>query len=109
MPSGGGAVAIVLAGEQAAGDRVVGNHPDALLAAEREQLALELAEQQVVARLHAVEARQAAQLAAAERAGHLVGEVVRAADVAGLAGAHHVSSARSVSSIGVSGSEWWSW
>src|SRR2546422_4540818 len=83
-------LAVVLAGEEAARDRVVRDHAQTLLGAEREQLALELAEEQVVAGLHALEARQTEVLAAPERAGDLIREVVRAADVARLAGAHDI-------------------
>src|SRR5213080_3611231 len=78
------------AGEEAARDRVVRDHAQAFLGAERKQLALDLAEEQVVARLHAVEAGQTEVIAAPERAGDLIREVVRAADVARLARAHDV-------------------
>ena len=60
VPSGRRRLARVLAGEQPARDRVVRDHPDALLRAQRQQLALDLAEEQVVARLHRVEAHEAA-------------------------------------------------
>ena len=82
--------AVVLARQHAARDRVVRDHADALFEAEREHLAFELAEQQVVAGLHGVEPREAAHLAAAERAREVVGEEVRTADVAHLAGADEV-------------------
>jgi len=49
-----------------------------------------LAEEEIVARLDGVEAREAERLAAAQRAGHLVGVEVRAPDVARLPGPHHV-------------------
>src|SRR5439155_3258100 len=83
-------LAAMLAREQAARDRVVRDHAQTFLGAQREELALELAEEQVVAGLHAVEARQTEVLAAPERAGDLIREVVRAADVARLARAHDV-------------------
>src|SRR5207245_7506148 len=83
-------LAAMLAREQAAGDRVVRDNAQTFLGAQREQLALDLAEEQVVAGLHALEARQTDVLAAPERAGDLIREVVRAADVARLAGAHDI-------------------
>ncbi|MNT00616.1 hypothetical protein D3C72_1350530 [compost metagenome] len=73
---------LVLAGEQAAGQRVVGNHAQALFGRERQQLALDLAEQQAVARLHRHEAREPVQLGLAQRARQAVGQEVRHADVA---------------------------
>ena len=89
LPSGGGAGG-VLAGQHAAGDRVVGDDADAVLRAERQQLPLDLAEQQVVAGLHGVEAGQPEGLAAADGPRHLIGQEVRAAGVADLALAHQV-------------------
>src|SRR5207237_708811 len=80
-------LAAMLAREQAARDRVVRDHAQTFLGAQREELALDLAEEQVVAGLHAVEARQTEVLAAPERAGDLIREVVRAADVARLGAA----------------------
>jgi hypothetical protein len=71
-------------------DRVVGDHPNLFLLAQREQLALDLTEEKVVAGLHRVQARKAEELAASERAGDLIREEVRAAHVARLAGADHV-------------------
>ena len=70
VPSGGGAVG-VLAGEQAAGERVVGDDRDPLFLAQRQQVSLERAEQQVVARLNGGDAGQVLQLAAPERPGEL--------------------------------------
>ena len=99
----------MLARQQAAGERVVGDHPDALLGAQRQQLALDLTEQQVVAGLDAVEPGRPEHLAAPERPSHLVGEEVGAADVAHLAGVDQVVEGCSVSSIGVLGSGAWSW
>jgi hypothetical protein len=52
----------VLAGEQAAGEGIVRDHRDLLLGAQRQQVALEGAEQQVVARLDRVDAHQALHL-----------------------------------------------
>src|SRR2546428_118985 len=83
-------LAAMLAGEEAASHRVVSDHAQSLLRAEREQLALDLAVEKVVAGLHAGEARQTANLASPQRARHLIREVVRAADVTRLARAHHV-------------------
>ena len=85
MPSGGGAAPGVLSRQQAARDRVVGNDADAFLAAERQHLPLDLAEEQVVAGLDGVEPGQAERLAPADGPHQLIGEEVRAADVADLA------------------------
>src|SRR5215831_8930288 len=74
----------VLAGQQAAGDRVVGDDADALLAAVREHFPLDLAEEQVVPRLYAVEAGQPQRLGPADGSHELIDEEVRAADVADL-------------------------
>src|SRR5713101_8853642 len=82
--------AAAASGRSASTVRIVGDDAYALFSAEREQLALGLTEQQVVARLYRIEARKPKRLAATERPGHLVGVVVRAADVAGLARAHNV-------------------
>jgi hypothetical protein len=48
-------------------------------------------------------------LAASERARDLIREVVRAADVAGLAGERDIVERAPGSSIGIDGSGWWSW
>src|SRR6185369_8857053 len=54
--TGGGArVAAMLARQQPAGDRVVGDDGESVLAAERQQFALDLPEEQVVARLYRLE------------------------------------------------------
>jgi len=79
----------VLAGQQATGQGVVGNHRQPFLGAERQQVALEAAEQQVVARLHRGEGGQVPGLAAPEGARHLGGRPVGDADVAGLARLRH--------------------
>src|SRR5438874_3528399 len=79
------ATPLVLARQQPAGERVVWDDADAFFETERKELAFELAEQKVVARLHGVEPRERQRLAAAERAGHAVGEKVRTPDVANLA------------------------
>src|SRR5215468_861291 len=49
-------IGTMLAREQAARDRVVRDHAQTFLGAEREELALDLAEEQVVARLYTVKA-----------------------------------------------------
>ena len=79
----------MLAGEQPAGKRVVWNDGELVFLAQRQQLALDLAKKQVVARLHRDELRQAERFAAAERARHAVRVVVGAADVARFARAQH--------------------
>ena len=75
----------MLAGEEAAGQRVVHDHTDALVAAERQQIGLDLAVQNVVTRLDAVIPRPAEPLARSHRHRELPGRVVRAADVPHLA------------------------
>ena len=77
---------IVLSGEQPTRERVVRDHADPLFLAQREQLPLDLAEQQVVARLHRLEAHEVARLAPPDRARQPVREEVRAPDVARLPG-----------------------
>jgi hypothetical protein len=67
-----------------AGDRVVGDHADAVAFAQREQLELVASVQQVVARLHGVEARGAEHLAAADGSGELPRREVGTAHVADL-------------------------
>src|ERR1039457_1342584 len=74
----------VLTGQQAAGDRVVRDDTDALLAAEREHFPLDLAEEQVVPGLDRVEAGQPERLTPADGAHQLIGEEVRAAGVTDL-------------------------
>src|SRR5262245_32997124 len=71
----------VLAGEEAAGQRVVGDDADPLVAAQREQLRLDLAVEQVVARLDAVETSQSETGAVSDGEREEPGGVVGAADV----------------------------
>ncbi|CAB5066407.1 unannotated protein [freshwater metagenome] len=80
----------MLAGEEASRERVVRDDRKVLVVAQRQQFPLDLAEQQVVAGLHTLEAHDVQHLAAAEGTSELVREEVAAADVAHLAGAHHV-------------------
>ena len=80
----------MLAREQTTGDRVVGDHADAFVEAEREQLAFELAEHEVVSRLHGVEAREAERGTLPESLCESVSEEIRAADVAHFAGAYEI-------------------
>src|SRR5215468_3407176 len=80
----------VLAREESACDRVVRDHAQPLFRTEGEQFALDLAEEEIVARLDRVEARQTEVLASPEGSGHLIREVVGAPDVPGLARADHV-------------------
>src|SRR5262249_11367936 len=75
----------VLAGEEAARQRVVHDDAQTLVAAERQQFGLDVPEKEVVARLHAVVAGQPAALADPERQRELPRRVVRAADVTDLA------------------------
>jgi hypothetical protein len=81
---------VVLAGQQPARDRVVGDNADAVLGAERQHLPLDLAEQQVVPGLHGVEAGKPQRLRAADRPDQLVGQEVGTSDVPDLARAHEV-------------------
>jgi hypothetical protein len=78
----------VLSGEEAARQRIVGNDRDAFFLAERKQIALEAAKEQIVARLHGIDAHQILHFAAAERARHAMRHPVRDADIARLAGFH---------------------
>src|SRR5271165_2117185 len=75
----------MLARQQAAGDRVVGDDADAFLGTEREHFPLDLTEQQVVAGLDRVEAGQPQRLAPADGPHQLIGQEVRAAGVPDLA------------------------
>src|SRR4051794_23509154 len=63
---------VVLPGQQPAGQRVVRDYADAFLLAQRQQLALDLAEQEVVAGLHRIEPHQRSRLATADGASDLV-------------------------------------
>src|SRR4030095_15178912 len=83
-------LAPMLAGEKPPGQGVVGNHRETFGRAQRQQLALDLPEEKVVAWLHGLAAGEAQHVAAAPRARRLPGRIVGAADVAGLAGAHDV-------------------
>ena len=78
---GGRRVGGVLAGQEAAGQRVVGDHADVLLAAQRKQFVLDLAEQHVVARLHALEAGRPQLVALPQGEGQAPRLEVGAADV----------------------------
>jgi hypothetical protein len=80
----------VLARQQAARDRVVGDDAHAFLEAEREHFPFDLAEEQVVAGLHAVQPRQPERLGAPDRPYQLVGQEVRAAGVPDLAGVDQI-------------------
>lgn len=81
---------LVFAGEETAGERVVGDDADALILAEGEQVGLDVAPEDVVSGLIAVEADEAAALAFAECEGELPGAVVGCAGVADLAPALEV-------------------
>ena len=80
---------LVLARQQAAGQRVVGDDADPLLARQRQQIALERAEEEVVARLDRADPGPAPQLGPPDGAGDLVGRPVGDPNVASLAGADH--------------------
>src|SRR5262249_37656602 len=80
----------VLAGQEAARQRVVRDHADALVAAQGQKLRLDVAEEEVVARLDAVEPGQAEPGADPPPQRRLPGGGVRAADVAPLARADEV-------------------
>jgi hypothetical protein len=81
----------VLARQEAAPERGIGDHPHALLEAERLELALVLvAEHQVVLGLERLVARVAVLVALPQRAGEPPSDVVRATDVTNLPLAHEV-------------------
>ena len=103
------ALARVLAAQQAAGQRAPHQQAKALALQHRRDLALEIASGDGVVRLQRLEPRQPEPLGDAERLGDLPRRPVRDADVADLPLLHQVSSARSVSSIGVAGSKPWIW
>jgi hypothetical protein len=67
---------------------IIWNDRDSLLGTKRQQVALEAAEEQVVAGLHRGNANKVLQFAAAEPAGDPVRRPVGHADVARLAMAH---------------------
>ena len=85
-----GPVVHVLAGQKTAGQGIVGDHPDALIATQRQQLMLDFPEQDVIARLHAVETGQPVFIAGPQGLGQHPGLKVRAADIADLALPYHV-------------------
>lgn len=58
-PFGGPYVVAMLAGQQAAREWVIRNHRELFFACERQQFALDLAKEQVIARLHRNEAHHA--------------------------------------------------
>src|SRR6185312_8622540 len=72
---------IVLAGQQAPSDRVVGNDPDAIFDTEGQEIPFDLAKQEVVAGLYRIETDKTPSFAPPERPGHPVGEPVRATDI----------------------------
>ena len=80
----------VLAGQEAAGERVVGDDADALVAAERQQVGFDIAPEDVIARLVAVEAGEAGLIGRGERQPQLPGAVVGRAGVADFAPAAQV-------------------
>jgi hypothetical protein len=79
----------VLSGKQPSGERIVWNDRKPFLFTKREQFALDLAKQQVVAWLHRDEPGQVQRLASAQRPGDAPSRIVRAADVARLAAANY--------------------
>src|SRR5262249_17585819 len=81
---------LVTAAQKTARQRVVGDDAQTLIAAERQQLALDLAVEQVVARLHAVEAGPTVTGTVANRERDLPRWIVRTAEVADRAGANQI-------------------
>ena len=77
-------------GEAAAGERAPGDHADAFALAERHHFAFFLAIHEVVVVLHRDESRPAVAIGEVERLGELPGVHAARADVASLAGLHHV-------------------
>jgi hypothetical protein len=81
---------VPVARQPAAGERAPRDDGDALVAAQRQHLALLLAVEQVDVVLHRLEAGPAVRLGHVQRLRELPGEHRRRADVQGLAGAHDV-------------------
>src|SRR5207237_9767834 len=71
-------------GEETAGQWVVGDDPKPLIPAQRQQLAFDLAVEQIVSGLHTIEGGQVQPATDAQCQGNLPGRVVRAAKVANL-------------------------
>ena len=90
MPSCDRLPGLVAPGEHAAGQRVVADHADPLIQDQREQLRFDVAEQEIVARLHAVEARQTQSVTDPQPLGQQPGGIVGAADIAHFAAVHQV-------------------
>ncbi len=81
---------LIAPAEKPASQRIVGNHPQTLIATQRQQLAFDFPVEEIVTRLDGVEARPALKGARAQRQGHLPGRIIRAAQVADLAVADQV-------------------
>src|SRR5258708_7610387 len=75
----------VAASKETAGQWVVGDHPEPLISAKWQQLAFDLAVEQIVTRLHAIETSQIPSRTDAQGQGHLPGGIVGTANVANLA------------------------
>ncbi|OEI67483.1 hypothetical protein Cus16_2920 [Curtobacterium sp. ER1/6] len=88
--AGGGLVALVLAGEPTAGQRRPGQQADAGVEAGRDDLVLDVANEQVVLRLQRHRRCPAVRLRLVDGLRHLVAEVVREPVGADLAGGHGV-------------------
>ena len=85
-----GRIAPVLAREKAAGQRVVDDHADSLVATKWQQLGLDVAVKDVVPWLEAIVPGKSMQCAGAQGQGKLPGGIVRAADVTHLTGTDQV-------------------
>ena len=76
---------LVFSRKKSAGQRIVRNDANALIAAERQQLRFDIPMKQIIARLHAIVAGQAVPGADADRERELPGGIIRAAEIADFA------------------------
>src|SRR6266478_7126824 len=102
-------LATELAGEQTAGQRTPNQESNLFGFEQRQQLAFKIAARDRIVGLQALKTRKVFGLGNTHRSGDLPSLPVRNADVSHLALSARVSSARSVSSIGVTESLAWIW
>src|SRR6266581_4743506 len=76
--------------EDTARERIVGNHPDALIGGQGKQFGLDVAEEKIVARLHAIEARDVQCVTRPQCFTEQPGGIVRAADIEYLTTANEI-------------------
>ena len=76
--------------EDTARERIVGNHADALIGGQGKQFGLDVAEENIVARLHAIEAHDVQCVTRPQRFTEQPGGIVGTADIEDLATAHEI-------------------